>query len=352
MTTPEGVGYYDLMAPSEQHILIGYSQGGLVARYLAFLDRFVFGENKIAAVFTVSSPNQGAPFGNPINRETTAAGLVQVLVSLLSFHEDKFERLFKAIVNAASFETLYGLLAAATEDARATQHEAHGILDAAVKWLSGLHDDPNTAFVEIGAGNFANDLSVLSLVNRPENAAIYTGSVISANNRLQDILQSLIMGSRAEGLLHKLVQDLESEGLRLLGHLHLFGITINDNENAASDLYQSRVIVDPANSDSEKIRMLRREYDAGAATIAKPLFRNEAIPAAAHDYVIPSVYQLLPDNDRLLGQHVNLEASHNSGKSPDLAAGAENVTALHELLTRFAEAAARDERGIGVGSGR
>jgi hypothetical protein len=71
------------------------------------------------------------------------------------------------------------------------------------------------------------------------------------------------------------------------------------------------------------------------------LFGKETIPPFAHDYVIPSVYQLLPDNDRLLGQHVNLEASHNSGKSPTLAGGADNLRALHALLDRFCRAGGR-----------
>jgi hypothetical protein len=347
MTTPQGVGYYDLLDPSEQHILIGYSQGGLVARYLGFLDRLVFGQNKIAAVFTVSSPNQGAPFGNPANQQTVSAGLVEVLASLLSFHEDKFKKLFDAIANTTSFDSLYGLLAAANEDARDTQHEARGILDSAVKWLSGLHNDPNTAFAEIGANNFNHDLSVLSLVNRPDNAEVYTGAVISANNRLQDILQSLVMGGRSEGLLHKFMEDLETQGLRLLGHLHLFGITINDNENAASLLYETRVIVDPLPGDSDKMTILRKSYEAGMAEIPRPLFGNETIPSFAHDYVIPSVYQLLPENSRLLGQHVNLQASHNSGKSPALAGGAENITALHKLLETFCNAVRDDEQEKG-----
>jgi len=47
MTTPPGVGYYELLEQHPNNILIGYSQGGLVARYLAFLDRHVFKKNII-----------------------------------------------------------------------------------------------------------------------------------------------------------------------------------------------------------------------------------------------------------------------------------------------------------------
>ncbi|MEQ9362683.1 MAG: hypothetical protein RIF32_00485, partial [Leptospirales bacterium] len=58
MLTKPCQGYYDIIdqeaAPDEQTILIGYSQGGLVARYLAFLDEHVFQKNRIHSVVTLA----------------------------------------------------------------------------------------------------------------------------------------------------------------------------------------------------------------------------------------------------------------------------------------------------------
>jgi len=44
---------------------------------------------------------------------------------------------------------------------------------------------------------------------------------------------------------------------------------------------------------------------------------------------------MLPPDDLLLGQFVNIEASHNSGKSPRLKAGSANVEALKKLMRKL-----------------
>src|SRR5881397_1068633 len=121
MMTPTGVGYYELIEKHENNILIGYSQGGLVARYLAFLDRYVFRRHKILAVFTVSSPNYGSPLGNPANQNFVTAGLLEVLASLVSFHKARFATLYGKIDANVSFDAFYEALKAARQDANPTK---------------------------------------------------------------------------------------------------------------------------------------------------------------------------------------------------------------------------------------
>jgi len=51
---------------------------------------------------------------------------------------------------------------------------------------------------------------------------------------------------------------------------------------------------------------------------------------------------MLPPDDLLLGQFVNIEASHNSGNSPRLKAGSANVEALKKLMRKLSVALIAD----------
>src|SRR5438093_1709401 len=344
MMTPTGVGYYELIEKHENNILIGYSQGGLVARYLAFLDRYVFRRHKILAVFTVSSPNYGSPLGNPANQNFVTAGLLEVLASLVSFHKARFPTLYGKIDANVSFDAFYEALKAARQDAEPDEkakptlpaHEALPLLDTAVKWLSGLHGDTNTAFGEIGTNNFAKDLSVLSLVDDPNRPPqVYTGSVISANSDLNEILRSLVLGGRPT-LVERIRQFFEEMALEAVRHFRIFGIQIRDNEKAASNVYSDCVMKEAIGDNSpEQLKKLQQLYRTGVG-VEKPLgSKGAVVPAFAHDYIIPSVDKMLPPDDLLLAQFVNIEASHNSGKSPRLKAGSANVEALKKLMRKL-----------------
>jgi len=89
MRTRSVVGYYRILDEMAQqtgrpNVLIGYSQGGLVARYLAFLDEYVFQRKTIAGIITVHAPNYGSALANPANSETVIDGLTSVFAEVLS----------------------------------------------------------------------------------------------------------------------------------------------------------------------------------------------------------------------------------------------------------------------------
>ena len=58
------------------------------------------------------------------------------------------------------------------------------------------------------------------------------------------------------------------------------------------------------------------------------------IPAKAHDFIIPSVYQRLPEitSDISLGSFVNKRAGHNSGKSRNEVGGRKNFKTIKKML--------------------
>jgi hypothetical protein len=334
MTTAPGVGYYELLEQYPNNILIGYSQGGLVARYLAFLDRHVFKKNLVTAVFTVSSPNYGSPLGNPNNKDGVAEGLVEFFLTMGSFHAQQFPGLYSEIDNKVHFDPIYKAIAAASKDSKTGNPEAADALQTGVKWLSGLEGDLNSAFAEIGIENFDDPHSVLNLVNNPAYGppGVYTGAVISANPNFDEILRSVVLGGKGKGLKSWLVRCLKEMLLWFIRRVKLLGISIGENEQAAGTLYSTKIMIESTNTKSTDIgEQLQAEYRRDES-VRKGIGKVKTIPKLSHDFIIPSVYQQLPVSDGFLGHYVNLHASHNSGKSQAYAAGRENVQALTQLM--------------------
>lgn len=337
MTTPDGVGYYELLEQHENNILIGYSQGGLVARYLAFLDRYVFQRNCITAVITVASPNFGSPLANPANKDHIAAGILQSLTALGSLHPNAFERLYGQL-NNFTFEHLFAALNAARHDSAKAGHAAASLFETGVKWFSGLRDDPNNAFDEVDIRNFREPHSVLRLIKDHPPNGVYTGAIITGNPDLDDILRSALLGNRANTLTGRLVVWLKEQALNFARrNVRLFKIPVGENEKAAGGVYQSQIMVEHLDSEASPTeRQLQQNY-AGTLSVLKPLADSpKVIPKQAHDFIIPSVNQVLPDDPLLLGHYLNLAASHNSGKSPDFPAGRTNRDAIVQMLRLLA----------------
>ncbi|MBN2012461.1 hypothetical protein JW960_24240 [candidate division KSB1 bacterium] len=316
MTTPAGMGYYEILEQTPNNILIAYSQGGLVARYLAFLDEYVFKKNVISAIITISSPNFGSPLANPANADSITDGLRSILLTLLSLYRKDFHNLYDYTM--LNFDALYTAIIEAYKDAHESGHEMEELLKSAIKWFSGLKGNESSAFFDLSIGNFDAEFSVLSLVNAYPLTRIYEGAIISANNNLQDLLYSRF------GWLGDLA--LKSTSL-----VKLWGNSIWDNITAASDIYRKQIMTEQLGAhETDPIKLkLADEYHVGHKL---PEGIPARIDAFAHDVIIPSVYQALPLTDRLLGQYVNLRANHNSGKEKGDAAGKENIKFIKILL--------------------
>jgi hypothetical protein len=320
LTSPVGTGYYEILEQtSENNILIAYSQGGLVARYLAFLDEYIFKKNIITAIITISSPNYGSPLANPENANDIATGLRDVLLTLLSFYQTDFENLYKQ--TALNYRTLYETILAAYKDADKSDHETKELLKSAIKWFSGLEKNENSAFYDLSISNYDHEFSVLSLVNAYPLQRIYQGSIISANARLQDLLYSQLgwFGDLA---------------LKYTTNIKMWGNSIWDNISVASDIYQKKIMTEHLASDETdpiKLHFADAYYVGGLLPKGVPA----QIEPFAHDFIIPSVCQMLPETERLLGQYVNVKANHNSGRSDKEDAGKENIRLLIKLLNQL-----------------
>jgi hypothetical protein len=90
---PDGYrGLYELIVEAADKtgpgVLIGYSQGGLVARFLAYMDELLMPPTKrcIAGVITVQTPNHGSPLanGHPANVQSVD-GLFSILTSVAGY---------------------------------------------------------------------------------------------------------------------------------------------------------------------------------------------------------------------------------------------------------------------------
>lgn len=106
-----GLGLYELLRlerqPGERCILVGYSQGGFVAHYLAWLDEYLFEpkDRAIAGVVTVQAPNYGSPLARLGNEDNVAEGLFLAISALAGLSApDPFALLAHAIKGLAKGE--------------------------------------------------------------------------------------------------------------------------------------------------------------------------------------------------------------------------------------------------------
>ena len=362
MATKDFQGYYDILDSNrddgEQHILIGYSQGGLVARYLAFLDEYVFQKNIIAGVITIAAPNYGSPLANPDNRHHIANGVIQiaqtaqksglikmlrrfvpavgVIIDTLSAHsleDDNYDALYSLI------KTSYENRVKELEPTQVNNDTLASLLKTAIKWLSGMQDDPLSAFDELDIRNYDKPYSVLYLVNHPQYPlkATYSGAVITGNNITTGLISSLMASfhpflARLSGLVHA--------GLR--GVIWVIG-PLNKRIQRYNSIYRNTIMTEYGDNipDAPITMALAENYQKaypqgpGAELIGS---KTLTLPAQAHDFVIPSVYQVVPDKaEQLLGHRVNLKANHNSGQVIKSRPGQQNWQYTKDLLTILAQ---------------
>jgi len=96
MVSDLGIGYYRMLQdytrrnPGCRHVLVGYSQGGLVARTLAYLDEHVFGNELIDGVVMLDTPNFGSPLARPANAINVMQSLALVLAGTGQLDEATF----------------------------------------------------------------------------------------------------------------------------------------------------------------------------------------------------------------------------------------------------------------------
>lgn len=319
MYTRPGVGFYQLVArdlrPDEQAVLVGYSQGGLVARFLAFLDEYLMrpAARRIAGVITVQAPNAGSPLANSRNADQVALGLFGVLSGVAGFpippcgaHSKLGEAALQLTCGTLmapdgprhfDISALCGLLDAAIVDAKGRLDSADKVelLSTMRKWLSGVEPVPSyiTAFADLNTANLDVRDSVLQLVAANPLQATFHGAIVGTDNRLTDFI-SAGLPWYMRPVFDTWIRKLESP--------------VHQAEQA-----YSRIALDERGT-------LKALDAANALASASTYFEGRpsaggGIAPQAHDFIIPSISQEMPMGapEFFLGNAINPRGTHLSG---------------------------------------
>jgi len=302
------LGYYELLRRAAdqtggKNVLVGYSQGGTVARYLAFLDERVAapGRRCIHGIVTVQSPNRGSPVASKAKSADVATAIVAILLSLPRWlPEAQLEAspvwrfLRSSLAHDALIRFVNGLLDAEMETwAADPAKRALRLWRTTRKWLSGLSGVPDLAFWDLDPLRVAEPDSVLQAIDAYPLGAVRQGAVVGCDGRLDDFVEALLA---EEGCLLGLVGKLERKAIARL-------------VRQAGAIYADHVMSFPRGSGA-----VGSSYWEGLAAGTHGL--DAAIEPKAHDFVIPAVSQVLvaaQGGANHLGNRVNADASHLTG---------------------------------------
>ncbi|MEM5947314.1 hypothetical protein WKV44_02030 [Spirochaetia bacterium 38H-sp] len=316
MLTPEGKGYYRLIEEQSDkdtiNILIGYSQGGLVARYLAFADKRIYKKRLISGLITISTPHYGSPVADPTNKERITDKLISIIYSLATLTPSRIPATIKYLQENIDFKDVQAFLSALMEDSKKNRDlkPVYGLVSSLNRWLSGLENNPDTAFFDLSPARFADCYSSLSLVNSTKQDIPMT-SIISCNNSMDELIFSLL---ESKNSLIRILHPLYKYFLR---HTRIMGMKLSSGIERAGIGYKE-LFIPYREPMSDKEKLAEKRYKNGIKEIN--------IPAEAHDFIIPSAYQLIEkDAAEYTSIFINPYANHDSGKNPCTQAGKINI---------------------------
>jgi hypothetical protein len=286
-----------------------------VARYLAFLDEQIFKEELIHAIITISAPLYGSPLANPLNKNAVIQGVVQFLSTLLTFPKSKYKNMVPFLCKHIDYNGVITLLDSIINDLRSNNEKEHlrRTLETTRKWLGGLSADENNAFSNLNINALIDSFSVLYSVNNFPLSRIYHGAIQSANNDLSPFVECCLPG----------ILGFLAKPFVIDNHKSIF--------DAAGKVYKTNVMHETSVSASNVIGEKVTEYENGLS--------NLNIAPEAHDFIIPTAYQLMDhgNNDKFLGNLVNKEASHISGSDRKFNPGLRNYGYIKTLLSKIVD---------------
>jgi hypothetical protein len=313
-------GLYEIVAhdaPDRRAVLAGYSQGGLVALFLAWMDEQLMQPDRraIAGVVTAHSPTHGSPLADTKNANNVSTGLLGILIGLAGY----------PIVGAADPNTRSAIAALAAGTAPPEGPVWHfgvgavaEILDAALndtpnvdtpqadhlrtarKWLTGLTaEKTKTAFADLDPVGLDDPRTILGRLVTTPLLATYHGATVGADTGLED----LVLAGR-------------SCLWRWLVHLFVARRWLAPVEEAYGRIALDEAAAGfPLDVRHQKIAALYQTGFAGQGKDGPGI----AIGPFKHDFVVPSVslalYALAPPAapDFFLGNKLNPRGTHISG---------------------------------------
>lgn len=323
MLTEEGKGYYKIIEEQSDkdtvNILIGYSQGGLVARFLAFADKMIYKKGLINGVISISTPHYGSPVADPDNREKITDNLIAIIYSLVTLTPSRIPNTINYLKDKIDFEDVQTFLAKLMADSRNNKDiKAIGRLAGSLnRWLSGLEDNPDTAFFDLSPARFADQYSTLSLCNNTALEIPMT-SIISKNNSMEELIFSLLETK------NPFIRFLYPIYTYMLRHTRIMGMKLQSGIERAGIGYRELFI--PATPPvTEKQGLAEKRYRMGIP--------DYKIDAEAHDFIIPSAYQMIETGSAKITEiRVNPYANHDSGKDAFSKAGKLNISHVCQAI--------------------
>jgi hypothetical protein len=362
MVSPRGEGYYRALQlytaahPGTRHVVVGYSQGGLVARYLAYLDEQLFGNAGIIhGMVTVEASNFGSPLARAANADHIAQSLALVAVGFAQIDEASFPLVAAqlrdlSVKNGVGIDWLLrlldGALLALNGNAALKQKndKLFKFLETARKWLSGLDRSPNpvfehdeSAFFDLDLGMLGEPGRVLHAVNNFPLQRIRHGAIAGTDDRLDSFVDAAALASVEGGpyawILRRIVPLLERRfHAALIQALRIPG-------EAYRPAMAEQGFDDPQGNPVPPAIAGRLQDFANGISAGDKRYAFETllpIKPRAHDFVIPSVYQLIEKkSDVFLGNWVNPDASHLSGADTKQPAGQTSQQYLLKILRRM-----------------
>ncbi|MBM7865660.1 hypothetical protein GTO89_02535 [Heliobacterium gestii] len=359
MATADYMGYYEILEKTAPNILVGYSQGGLVARFLAYLDQCVFNKGAdnrvIDAIVTISSPISGSPLANPANKSNILSAFKDLLrcihISILSDSSDSIEK--RADDDLAALpaderlqqisiqkELIYirNLLQKICPDSAKELINVLNTWIACINWLGGLENQPNTAFFDLSIGKLDDQMSVLHCVNTP--LRLPQKAILSTNNDARHLLDDtsayVIAHSRQHlaNWLHRSTGPLSWQAVEddfiqsYSGPANTFS-PIKIDYDRINAIFMDQIMVENISEPWENplIDERIRQYENGIGEID--------INRCAHDFIIPSSYQLFEQKPLPTYNQPNPLANHRTGASYSYDAGKKNYTLITDFLDDF-----------------
>ena len=352
MMSPMGMGLYEVLAeerrPGERAVLVGYSQGGLVAVFLAWLDElFDEAERKVAAVVAVQSPLRGSPFAHPRNANVVAQALFGAALGAAGYPivAEGAATFFPHLRHALEELTDGRLVVTHTgvpdvpSGARRLPGSRHFDIDAvttildrllaaerpagrkdgwddplwtARRWLSGLSLSATpTAFQDLSPSDLDAPGTVLHCLAETPLSRTWHGAVVGTNNTLSNFVVEFALGHVRlprfiiEPILRGILKKPTIAGMlqRAMDPVSLM---------AMNNLARGNQPVRGPHEEAVSQAYLQGGLVSGVDQLEWPLNPH------AHDFVIPAVSQaVVTRSDRFVGNVVNERATHMSGAQSD-----------------------------------
>lgn len=322
-------GYYRILAESaERHgacVLVGYSQGGTVAQFLAYVDEHLVHEDRrcVHGVVAVQAPLRGSTLAMQARAGDVTRALHEAVLSIRG--QALLRKLFVpawlepvldpllACTNTLTVEQINGAIDFAWA---ANQGGDPGILDilkTARKWLSGLSGCQELAFYDLDCARLEQLGSVLHALHHHPLVATRQSGVVGSYSALSALAEQVLL-DRAPWLW------VAKWPLRLLLPLVV--------GRAERILREKAMDMMPAPVANPPLQALRQEWETGRAPVGvdwrlrRLVLRGavrevevQALPKRAGDFVIPAASQVVVGVGETAGWRnlVNEDASHLSG---------------------------------------